>query len=1533
LKALVIGGAEERSEVQLKLPGLPHSMRSTNQSDHSTRIASPATFALAALLAFANSNAFGAVPQATSVAISGTPEVGFTLTGSYTYNDVDGDPEGDSTYRWLRDGSQIGGEVSQSYDLRQVDEGRLIQFEVTVVAASGDPGELTGNPELSSPVGPIAAANSAPTASNLLITGTAEVGVTLMGSYTYDDADGDPEGSSTLTWLSGNTPINGANGASYTLVAADQGNNIRFRVIPVAQSGVSPGTAQTSEPVGPIVAANSAPTVSNLSIIGTAEVGFTLTGNYTYSDADGDPEGSSTFAWLRNGTPIDGTNATSYTLIAADQGTTVRFRVTPVAQSGVSPGATQTSAPVGPVAAANSAPTASAVTIGGTPQVGSTLTGNYTYGDADGDAEGTSTFAWLRNGNPIAGATNRNYVPVLADNGTNLRFRVIPVAQAGVSPGNAAESPPLLLQNAAPVITGQDPLTTPEDTALAIVISALDIVDPDSDAGSFSLSVMDGTNYTRSGNTITPRQDFNGQLAVPLTVSDGAATSNVFNAVVTVSPVNDGPTANDDSFDVPEGGTTAAGFNVLANDTDPDSSPPILRAEIIKRPTLDPDFVLNNNGTFRYTHDGSETQEDGFTYRACDNGTPSLCSGTAQVTINVNSVNDRPVIGSQANPLTVAEDNALTITLNDVSVTDVDSDPSTFVLSVLNGTNYTRNGNTITPVENFSGELAVPVTVSDGETSSDPFNLTVVVTGVNDAPQITGQVPLSVAEDASLQIGFDDLFVSDSDSSYPDGFQLVLQTGENYTVNANVVVPSPDFDGALNVPAIVNDGELDSPVFTLQISVLAENDVPAVLAEIPDQFAVENQLFQLDVSGNFVDVDGDSLSFSATGLPSSGVITFNQQTGVLSGTPGFDDTRDNDPYLVTVTAEDAAGETVADVFELTISALDRANVSLEVTVSPEPAKPGDQLMWSFIVRNSGPAPAYDLALGGAFVGENVTVAIPAGSIGCAVQPATPGTIDFNCSLPDLQPGASSTSILSAISAVAGDVSVYATAAVNGALPIDPNAADNAVQKSVAIADEFSNGSIQTLGTSAVVSLASGDIDGDSVSDLAVGTIAGRPIEIYLGSGNRTFLTGPVLVPENARNSAIALADITGDGAADLVVANGAGAVDVVYANNGSGQFSLLTSLDSTFANDVALADINMDGDLDIIVATEQANPVYLGNGSGGFALLTSLGAANTQGVEVADVNADNRPDLIFANVGAASEVWLNVNGNGFEQPKSATAGVQKMSAQLPLGDTAGVVAADFDNSGSIDLAFARIPSSTDDIPANPVLLNDGAGNFTLSAQLGTSTTTDIHAGDIDEDGFVDLLFVNSNGVHQVWRGGVAGFSLYSEQIVGNGALVGLLAELGNDGGLDLALGGVQQPGVDLYLNDSFGNLGHGDAVPPSIQLLGETAMEVASGSSFNDPGATASDNIDGDISNRVVASSNVNTAIVGTYQVTYNVTDLAGNSAPAVSRQVTVTPAAGTGGGGGGVVLPYALMLLVLVLAIRLAGKRNRIIHSTVIQQ
>ena len=74
------------------------------------------------------------------------------------------------------------------------------------------------------------------------------------------------------------------------------------------------------------------PTASDVLITGTAQVGEVLTGSFTYADAEDDPEGASTFRWLRGDTPIAGATAQRYTLGAADQGALVSFEVTPVAQ-------------------------------------------------------------------------------------------------------------------------------------------------------------------------------------------------------------------------------------------------------------------------------------------------------------------------------------------------------------------------------------------------------------------------------------------------------------------------------------------------------------------------------------------------------------------------------------------------------------------------------------------------------------------------------------------------------------------------------------------------------------------------------------------------------------------------------------------------------------------------------------------------------------------------------------------------------------------------------------------------------------------------------------------------------------------------------------------------------------------------------------------------------------------------------------------------------------------------------------------------
>src|SRR2546428_366800 len=90
--------------------------------------------------------------------------------------------------------------------------------------------------------------------------------------------------------------------------------------------------------------------------------------------------------------------------------------------------------------------------------------------------------------------------------------------------------------------------------------------------------------------------------------------------------------------------TTLSRSSVLANDTDAEAN--TLTAAKLSDPAHG-SVTLNADGTFSYSHDGSETASDSFTYKACDNGTTNgspdgKCSGTATVSITVTPVNDAP---------------------------------------------------------------------------------------------------------------------------------------------------------------------------------------------------------------------------------------------------------------------------------------------------------------------------------------------------------------------------------------------------------------------------------------------------------------------------------------------------------------------------------------------------------------------------------------------------------------------------------------------------------------------------------------------------------------------------------------------------------------------------------------------------------------------------------------------------------------------------------------------------------------------------
>ena len=79
-----------------------------------------------------------------------------------------------------------------------------------------------------------------------------------------------------------------------------------------------------------------------------------------------------------------------------------------------------------------------------------------------------------------------------------------------------------------------------------------------------------------------------------------------------------------------------------------------------------------------------------------------------------------------------------------------------------------------------------------------------------------------------------------------------------------------------------------------------------------------------------------------------------------------------------------------------------------------------------------------------------------------------------------------------------------------------------------------------------------------------------------------------------------------------------------------------------------------------------------------------------------------------------------------------------------------------------------------------------------------------------------------------------------------------------------------------------------DTTPPVITLLGDNPVSIEVGTPYIDAGATATDNIDGDITDKITTANNVNVNILGTYTVVYSVQDDAGNSATQVTRTVNV---------------------------------------------
>jgi hypothetical protein len=264
-----------------------------------------------------------------------------------------------------------------------------------------------------------------------------------------------------------------------------------------------------------------------------------------------------------------------------------------------------------------------------------------------------------------------------------------------------------------------------------------------------------------------------------------------------------------------------------------------------------------------------------------------------------------------------------------------------------------------------------------------------------------------------------------------------------------------------------------------------------------------------------------------------------------------------------------------------------------------------------------------------------------------------------------------------------------------------------------------------------------------------------------------------------------------------------------------GGFLESQSLGNSKSMDVALGDLDGDGDLDAFVANDGPNKVWLNDGKGVFSDSGALlGGSNSASVDLGDI--DNDGDLDAFVVGIKEQLWLN-NGNGTFTGSS-------LNINMDLANDGAL--ADLDGDGDLDAFIAN--SSVGD----RVILNMGKGVLNDSGlSLGSSSSFGVALGDLNDDNYPDAFIAKPNGGNEVWlNNGNATFKS-NEQHLGKSSGWGVV--LGNfrwENTLDAFVVNTNNEPNTFYMNYGIGIFNI------SEQLLGASDSRAADAADLDGDG-------------------------------------------------------------------------------------------------